>query len=249
MVTVTRALAERMADVARLLSSEESSDEALRRLTDLGVELIPGVTAAAVIAAGERGFGTFAASDPRIEDLHRQQFESGDGPVVEALRHNEPRRINDTRGEQRWPGFCKAAARAGFGSCLVLPLRGDWAPAIAVALYGQDERAFQGSAHDIALLFAAQGATAVHNATLYRACRRMVDGLHTALESRAAIEQAKGILHADLGISPEAAFELLSRRSQDTNKKVRDIAADLVRGRIDSSEFRPQDPSAPRATR
>ena len=65
---------------------------------------------------------------------------------------------------------------------------------------------FRGAAHDIALLFAAQGGTAVHNAALYRACRRMVDNLHAGLESRAIIEQAKGILHAELGVTPAEAF-------------------------------------------
>ena len=46
----------------------------------------------------------------------------------EALRHNEPRRIDDTSAERRWPEFCRAASRSGFGSCLALPLRTDRHP-------------------------------------------------------------------------------------------------------------------------
>ena len=72
MVTVTRVLADRIAGVAQLLKSDDMPDEALRRLTDLGVELVPGCTAAAVtVAAGSQAL-TFAASDPRIDELHRQ---------------------------------------------------------------------------------------------------------------------------------------------------------------------------------
>lgn len=112
-------------------------------------------------------------------------------------------------------------------------------PAGAVALYGPDSNAFGGGSHDIAMLFAAQGGTALHNAALYRAARQMVHNLHTALESRAVIEQAKGILHAEFGVSPEEAFRLLSRRSHNTNRKVREIAAELVRGGIDPGQFRP----------
>jgi GAF domain-containing protein len=158
--------------------------------------------------------------------------------VVETLLHNEPRRVDDTAAEPRWPAFCRAAARAGFGSCLVLPLRTDRRPAGAVALYGQARHVFQGAAHDIALLFAAQGGTAVHNAALYRECRQMINNLHTALESQAIIEQAKGILHVEFGVPPEEAFQLLSRMSQNTNRKVREISADLVAGRIDREKFR-----------
>jgi len=237
-VTVTRELADRIAVVAQLLKSDEMPDEALRRLTDLGVELVPGCTAAAVtVAAGSQAL-TFAASDPRIDELHRQ-FDGREGPVLETLLHNEPRRVDDTAGEARWPAFCRAAEKAGFGSCLVLPLRTDRRPAGAVALYGQERHAFQGAAHDIALTFAAQGGTAVRNAALYRECRRMTDNLHTALESRATIEQAKGILNAEFGVPPEEAFQLLSRVSQNINRKVREISEDLVQGQIDREMFRP----------
>jgi GAF domain-containing protein len=132
-----------------------------------------------------------------------------------------------------------SSAEAGFASCLVLPLRTDRQSAGAVALYGHEPNVFRGAAHDIALLVAAQGGTAVHNAALYGTCRRMVESLHAGLESRAVIEQAKGVLHAELGVSPEEAFGLLSRYSQNTNQRVRKISAGLVQGRITAAEFRP----------
>ncbi len=242
MITVTREFADRVADVAQLLESDEVPDEALHRLTELGAELVPGGAAAAVTIAMASGALTFAASDRRLTGLHRLQFDGDDGPVVETLRYNEPRRVDDTATECRWPAFCRAAARAGFGSCLVLPLRTDRQPAGAVTLYGKEPDVFRGAAHDIALLVAAQGGTAVHNAGLYRACRRLVDNLHAGLESRAVIEQAKGILHARLGVSPEEAFHLLTRYSQNTNQRVRKISTRLVQGRIAATEFRPPDP-------
>jgi GAF domain-containing protein len=238
MVAVTRDLADRIAEVAQLVKEDEVPDEVLRRLTSLGVALVPGGTAAAVTIAMPKGALSFAASDRRLDELHRLQFDVGEGPVVETLRHNEPRRVDDTATELRWPSFCRAAAEAGFGSCLALPLRTDLQPAGAVALYGDEPRVFRGAAHDVALLFAAQGGTAVHNASLYRMCRRMADSLHAGLESRAIIEQAKGILHAELGVSTAEAFGLLSRYSQNTNQRVRTISARLVQGRISASVFR-----------
>ena len=233
MVSVTRGFADRVAEVARLLEDDEVPEEALRRLTSMGAELVPGGTAAAVTVAAGTGALTFAASDQRLDELHRLQFDDGGGgPVAETLRHNEPRRVDDMSAEDRWPGFCYAAARSGFGSCLALPLRTDRQPAGAVALYGQEPGVFRGAAHDVALLFAAQGGTAVRNASLYRACRRLADRLHAGLESRAVIEQAKGIVHAELDVTPDQAFRLLSRFSQNTNQRVRKVAADIVQGRM-----------------
>jgi GAF domain-containing protein len=206
MITVTREFADRVAEVAQLLEGDEIPDEALHRLTALGAELVPGGTAAAVTITMANGALTFAASDQRLDELHRVQLDGGEGPVVETLRHNEPRRVDNTMTERRWPAFCRAAVEAGFGSCLVLPLRTDRQPAGAVALYAPEPDVFRGAVHDVALLVAAQGGSAVHNASLYGSCRRMVDNLHIALESRAVIEQAKGILHAELGSRPQRPF-------------------------------------------
>jgi PAS domain S-box-containing protein len=55
--------------------------------------------------------------------------------------------------------------------------------------------------------------------------------------SRAEIEQAKGVLMAVYGISAERAFEILVWRSQETNIKVRDLAARFlaaISGRVSS---------------
>jgi AmiR/NasT family two-component response regulator len=72
-----------------------------------------------------------------------------------------------------------------------------------------------------------------------------VSNLHVGLESRAVIEQAKGILHAELGVSTEEAFRLLSRYSQDTNQRVRKISARLVEGGISAAEIRPSSDPEP----
>lgn len=236
-VTVTREFADQVAEVTQLLETDESADESLRRLTALAVELVPGGTAAAVTVAAAGGGLTFAASDQRLDALHGLQFGSGEGPVVETLHHGEPRRADDMATESRWPAFCRAAAEAGFGSCLALPLRTDQELAGAVALYGPQPGMFRGVAHDAALLFAAQGGTAVRNAAIYRSCRRLVSNLHIALEARAVIEQAKGIVAAQLGVSPDRAFHLLSRYSQHTNRRVRKVATDIVGGQLSSQEI------------
>jgi GAF domain-containing protein len=236
MVTVTRELAERIASMAELLLSDDASDAPLRQLADLSLEVIPGSSAAGVVVAGENSW-SHSQSDASVGELHRMQLDTGAGPVAEALRYGEARRIDDTAGEDRWPALCAAMAAEGLRSCLVLPLRTDRAPGGALAIYGREPGSFAGSGHDVALLFAAQGGVAMRNAALYKNCQRLVQNLYTALASRAVIEQAKGILVAEYGCSPDAAFKRLSALSQNTNKKVRDIAADLVAGRIQRDQL------------
>lgn len=45
---------------------------------------------------------------------------------------------------------------------------------------------------------------------------------------RAVIEQAKGLLMERYDIDPDAAFAVLARLSQHTNRKLKDVAAELV---------------------
>ena len=50
-----------------------------------------------------------------------------------------------------------------------------------------------------------------------------------AMASRAVIEQAKGILMERHKVTEDQAFAELSRASQNTNIKLRDVADELVR--------------------
>jgi hypothetical protein len=105
MAQVNRALAERIAEAARLLEHDGKEDGKMR--------FSAGSPTWGGTRAGRRGGGlhhrrgrpgmTFAASDPRIDELHRLQFAAAEGPAIEALRHNEPRRVDDMAAESRWP--------------------------------------------------------------------------------------------------------------------------------------------------
>jgi GAF domain-containing protein len=238
MVTITPELAGRIADLARLLLDDDSTDTPLRQLTDLALELIPGSAAAGIVAAGDKAWVSVASST-EVAELHRRQLETGEGPVAEALRHGEARRVDDAADERRWRGVCAQMAAAGYLSCLALPLQTSRRPGGALTIYGRDQDTFCGSEHDLALLFAAQGGVAVDNASAYRDCRQLVSNLQVALESRGVIEQAKGILVAEYGYTPDIAFKHLSTLSEKTNRKVRDLSADLVGGRVNQTRFGP----------
>lgn len=66
------------------------------------------------------------------------------------------------------------------------------------------------------------------NAHVYWDARELSEGLQRAMRTRASIERAIGILMANGGCSPQDAFQLLVRVSQRENRKLRDIAAEMV---------------------
>jgi hypothetical protein len=57
--------------------------------------------------------------------------------------------------------------------------------------------------------------------------------LEHALTSRIQIEQAKGLLAERLGLSLDAAFELLRKTARNSGRKIHDVAADVLTGKLD----------------
>lgn len=228
MLRVDEGFAAELAEVGRLLSDDLDQESVLHRLVGMAVGLVPGCTQAGITMTQPQGHGTVVVTDARVERCHDIQFGQDDGPCVETLVHNEPRRVDDTEAEPRWRPFCAAAAGLGLRSCLTLPIRTDRRPAGALTLYAEQPHVFTGASHDVALLFAAQGSTTIANAELHRASRQLIDNLYVALESRAVIEQAKGILMERHSCPPEKAFEVLSRASQSSNTKLREVARRIV---------------------
>ncbi len=68
---------------------------------------------------------------------------------------------------------------------------------------------------------------------------REIDGLHGKIEHRATIEQAKGIIMHTLDCSSEAAFAALVARSQAENRKLRDLAQEIIETQHPSSGSAP----------
>ncbi|MGP5080137.1 ANTAR domain-containing protein, partial [Brachybacterium alimentarium] len=67
---------------------------------------------------------------------------------------------------------------------------------------------------------------------------KQTSGLREALESRNVIGIAQGLLMNRYGLTRDQAFEVLRRRSQESQTKLRDLAADVVEqwDRLDTRE-------------
>jgi GAF domain-containing protein len=220
---------EDFAQLARLAEGDDDPSHVLQRLVDHATSLVPGCTAACLTVATPDSGHTAAVTDERVDRCHAAQFaEGGTGPARDALRFNEPRRIDDINHEERWPTFCTVAREHGFASCLALPLLTDRTPSAALNLYADEPRVFAGTTHDAALFFAAQGGVALDNAVLYRRSQEIVEHLHRTLVTRSIIERAKGLLMSRHQLSSTEAFELLRTESQHSHRRLSEVAAALV---------------------
>jgi AmiR/NasT family two-component response regulator len=98
----------------------------------------------------------------------------------------------------------------------------------ALNVYARRPNAFDEDARTAATRFGPYAAVAAGNLYAYQSARGLADNLQKAIESRAVIDQAKGILMERSKLTADQAFQRLARTSMQTNRRVRDIADHLV---------------------
>jgi GAF domain-containing protein len=155
--------------------------------------------------------------------------EEGLGQVLQrSVDHREVVRTGVTGAERRWPQFARSARGAGVESYLSCPLIIGEEFAGSLNLYSEQPHGF--ADFDVALLrlYVTAACAAIDNARRYARARQLADQLNQALNSRAIIDQAIGVLIAQTGITADRAFAELSRRSQNSNVKLREVAAQLI---------------------
>jgi len=225
-VNEERRLAARFAEVSSGLLSESTEDLTFDAVVGRAVELVPGCDASSITLRRRRNqVETIASTDSDVETLDAAQYALDEGPCLDAAFERGTVVAPDLADEPRWPRWVARARELGLGGTIAVRLHTDRETLGALNLYSRTRGAFDDQAVDIALIFAAHATDAMSKA-------RLVTGLRAALESRHVIGIAQGVLAVKYGISYERAFEVLHRYSNDTNTKLRDVAA-LVTERHD----------------
>lgn len=202
----------------------------LDRLVRRAVRTIPACEHATItVELGPDRLETVAGAEITAVAHTADEPEAWHGPIFEAVRYREPRRVEDAETEERWQGFRERMRSAGFRSCLALPLPAHRKPSVGCTLFSSQPNQFTQHVMDLVMLFALHAGTTFDNAALYDRSRQLVDHLHAALVTRDIIGQAKGVLMRRYSCDPDAAFALLRRASQQHNFKVRELAEALVK--------------------
>ncbi len=207
-----------------------SVEQFLHRLAELAARTVSeGMSCG--MALRQRGRATrtaTACSDPLASEADRVQHEAGEGPAAHVLRHGRGVRIHDTATFDRWPRFCRQAASLGIRSCYALPLVTDGALAGALMLYARQPGAFGPEEASRAEKFAASASGALTLSLRMASCLDLNEQLRSSIVSRAVIDQALGVIMATEHCPQDKAFALLRSVSQNTNVKLRDLAATIV---------------------
>ncbi|MEV4388063.1 GAF and ANTAR domain-containing protein [Micromonospora sp. NPDC049580] len=220
--------AQALAELSRIRLDEISLDDMLRRVATLANRSVPGAREVSVTLVRDRAGWTAAFTGDLARELDERQYEQNRGPCLDASASGDTISLPDMTVEQRWPQWAQRAREVGVGSSLSIGLPIQESVVGALNVYGGTANAFDPPAIAVAEHFAAYAAVALANAHLYDSAATLAEQLREAMRSRAVIEQAKGIIMGERRCTPDEAFALLSKISQDTNRKVRDVAEALV---------------------
>ena len=216
------------AELAKITLAEHSLDQVMHSVGTLAKRTL-GLHGEVSVTLVERGKpSTIASTGSLAVGLDERQYERGYGPCLDSIDGGVPLVISDMATEQRWRDWATSAAELGACSSMSIPVPLQREVAAALNIYSIDRNAFDDAAVELATTFAAYAGVALANMHLYEAQAQVAEQLQQAMQSRAVIEQAKGILMAERRCTAQQAFDVLVRLSQDTNRKLRLVAELLV---------------------
>ncbi len=214
-------------ELGRLLLAEQTGPSVLQRIVDLVAQAMPaGAEVSITLVRGDRPT-TAAFTGQLADDLDETQYERGYGPCLDAAAAGQFTEITDARTEDRWPEYVPTFLERGALSSLAAPVP---APHLTAGLnvYARTARAFTDDDRSALMSFAAYAGAVLTNMDALQDARDLAENMQRAMEFRSVIEQAKGILIERHRLTADQAFRLLTEASMRINRKVRDVAEDLV---------------------
>ncbi len=228
-----RELAAAFAGVAQNLMSRRDLQHTVEGVVEAAVALVSGCEYAGVMTLSGGRVESPAVSSELVIVCDKAQLDAGEGPCLTALhQHGPPIQVDDLAEEPRWPRFARTAAQIGMRSMLSCALEVGRPGGAALNMYSTRPAAFDADSVQIGRIFAMHASMAMARAALEEQLRQ-------AVESRAGIGQAIGILMERHRVTSEQAFEMLRVASQNMNIRLRELAEHVVRTGLDPALVQP----------
>jgi GAF domain-containing protein len=222
-------LAQAMAGITQLPLHAASIQETLTEISGLCQQAFAASVAVSV-TLGEPMSPDLVATDSKLaQALDGAQIMAGEGPCQEAWEQGVTVSAGDLSSDPRWPSWrAHQGPDATVRSCAATPIRVADRVVGVINLYSVAPGLPTGPALEAAELLATTIAAILHEIDLRTELEGLAQQLQTALESRATIDQAKGIIMARHGCTADDAFRVLADASSRANVKLRVIAKRLV---------------------
>jgi len=222
-------MTERVRGLGGALLDDDALSELLQRVVVLARNTVRGAVSVSITVADGGGFRTSNSTDRVALAVDEAQYAGDGGPCLHAVRTERQVQVAVGTSDVHWPLFEEKAREEGIAAVLSTPLvrtPGDGIGALNV--YGRDGGGFGEDAQQTATIIGEHAAILVGIALDLLNAAQLNEQLRQALASREIIGEAKGIIMERQSCTRDEAFDILRRASQRENRKLRDMAEDLV---------------------
>ncbi|HWG72701.1 MAG TPA: GAF and ANTAR domain-containing protein [Acidimicrobiales bacterium] len=228
-------------ETARSLFAAGGLKATWQAVVDLAVATVEGCDCAGIWLMGGRPVATPVQSDAVVAVVDALQRDTGEGPALDAIAQGGAVYAADLADDRRWPRFGPGAVDAGIRSVLAVLVANDGTLG-ALVLYSRYPSAFGVVDRGKTTALSALAGAALVSVGAREDEERRAENLRAALDTRAVIGQAQGILMERERINADQAFDVLRRASQQLNVKLREVAQGLVdTGEAPSAQLPPND--------
>jgi GAF domain-containing protein len=228
-------LARAFVRLADTLASDFDVVDFLHGLSADSVEILRAAAAGVMLADGRGGLRLIASSDERMRLLELFEIQGAQGPCLDAYSSGRTVQANAADSRVRWPVFAPQASDAGFQLMCAVPLRVRTDVIGALNLFRRSDEPFTGTEMEIAQAMAEMAAIGLIQERAVRERNLLASQLQVALNSRVIIEQAKGMIAEYLTMTVDDAFTLLRNYAHYHNRRLSEVASDVVDRRIPSA--------------
>jgi GAF domain-containing protein len=216
-------------ELGKLRFGEMRVEDAMREIVETTHTIFDVDGAGLMLADAEHHLRNVAVSDERMGRLEELQVSHHEGPCIAAFDDKALVAAQDLAEDRRWPTFSDAAVAQGIRAVLASPLPYNQDAVGVVAVLSEDRRPWAAEAELALLAFTDLAALLIASMMIGQQHSELAAQLQSALNSRAVIEQAKGVLIGQQGLSPHAAYEQLRAQARAQRRKLVAVSADLVR--------------------
>jgi GAF domain-containing protein len=216
-------------ELGRLRFGEMSVNDAMNEIVRTTHSIFDVDGAGLMLADADHHLRNVAVSDARFEHLEELQVRHQEGPCIAAYEDKELTGAEDLTSETRWPDFSQAAVSRGVRAVLASPLPYNQDAVGVVAVLSEDRRPWSPEGELALLAFTDLAALLIASMMAGQQQTELTEQLQGALNSRAVIEQAKGVLIGQQGLSARAAYEQLRAQARAQRRKLVAVSVDVVR--------------------
>lgn len=231
-------LARTFVELADTLVDEFDVVELLAHLGERCVELFDAAAAGLLVIDSTGVLRAMFATSEAMELIEVFQLQNAEGPCFDCYRTGEAVEVDDLMAAvERWPRLVPVATTAGFRSAHAFPLRLRGQVLGAMNLFRITPGRLEPSE-----VVAAQALTDVATIAILQHrealdAQTLSEQLHLALNSRIAIEQAKGVIAQTGDLSMDEAFTRLRVYARSNRRQLSVLAQDVIDGRIAIAEL------------